>query len=58
MEVFYFMITMVAGIYFLQVCAAIARELNGIRTVLETHCNLEPISVRSEDRYKRKGVEL
>ena len=58
MEFFYFTISVIAGAYFLQACAAIARELNGIRTVLETHCELEPVPVRAQNKYKRKGVEL
>jgi hypothetical protein len=58
MEFFYFTISVAAGAYFLQACAAIARELNGIRNVMETHCELEPLPVRAERTYKRKGVEL
>jgi len=26
--------------------------------VMETHCELEPIPIRAESTYKRKGVEL
>ena len=59
MEILYYMIAMAAGLYFLQACASIARALNGIRTALETRCNLEPIRVRTnENPYKRKGVDL
>jgi len=37
----------------------IATELRGMRGVLETQFNLEPVPVRTdENRYKRKGVEL
>ncbi len=44
---------------FLLAMHEIAKEIRGIRTVLEVQYKLEPIPVRTnENRYKRKGVEL
>jgi hypothetical protein len=36
----------------------IATEVRGMRSVLETHYQLERVPVRSESPYKRKGVDL
>jgi len=35
----------------------IAKEVRGMRSVFETHYQLERVKVQ-ENRYKRKGVEL
>ena len=36
----------------------VAKEVRGMRSVFETHYQLERVPVRSESPYKRKGVEL
>ena len=36
----------------------VAKELRGIRTVFEAQYQLERVPVKSENAYKRKGVEL
>ena len=36
----------------------VAKEVRGIRSVFETQYQLERVPVRSENAYKRKGVEL
>ena len=36
----------------------VAKEVRGMRSVFETHYQLERVPVHAEDRYKRKGVEL
>ena len=36
----------------------IAKEVRGMRSVFETHYQLERVPVKSENAYKRKGVEL
>ena len=36
----------------------VAKEVRGMRSVFETQYQLERVPVESENRYKRKGVEL
>lgn len=36
----------------------VAKEVRGMRSVFETHYQLERVPVKSENAYKRKGVEL
>ena len=36
----------------------VAKEVRGMRSIFETHYQLERVPVKSEDTYKRKGVEL
>ncbi len=36
----------------------VAKEVRGIRSVFETQYQLERVPVKSENAYKRKGVEL
>ena len=36
----------------------VAKEVRGMRSVFETHYQLERVPIKSEDTYKRKGVEL
>ena len=37
----------------------VAKEVRGMRTIFETHYQLERVPIRTEEnRYKRKGVEL
>jgi len=50
------MLFMAVGISVIAVCVCIssnAQELRGIRTVLETHADLQPIRVRTHERRDR-----
>jgi hypothetical protein len=45
----------------LGICVCInsaAQELRGIRSVLETHANLEPVKVRAYQRRENGGAQL
>ena len=57
MEVFLFFGGAFAVAFFLIAINEVSKELRGIRTVMETHCELEPVPVRSERAYKRKQSE-
>ncbi len=53
-----FILFMCAGVSVVAVCVCIssaAQELRGIRSVLETHTNLEPVKVRTYDRQRPDG---
>jgi len=53
-----FFLFIAASISVIAVCACIssaAQELRGIRTVLETHTNLEPVKVRTYQRKRPDG---
>jgi hypothetical protein len=53
-----FMLFIAAGISVVAVCICIssaAQELRGIRSVLETHANLEPVKVRTYQRKRPRG---
>lgn len=56
MEIFFFFGGAFAIAFFLIAINEVAKELRGIRTVMETHCELEPIPVRSERAYKKKNA--
>ena len=50
------MLFMAIGLCTIAVCVCIgtaSQELRGIRTVLETHTNLEPVKVRAYERPNR-----
>jgi hypothetical protein len=52
---------MCTGVSVVAVCVCInaaANELRGIRTVLETHTNLEPVKVRTYQRRDDGGTQL
>ena len=56
-----FFLFIAASISVIAVCACIssaAQELRGIRTVLETHTNLEPVKVRAYQRRDDGGTQL
>ena len=36
----------------------VAKEVRGMRSVFESHYQLERVPVKSENPYKRNGVEL
>ena len=53
-----FMLFMAACVSVVSVCVCInaaAQELRGIRSVLETHANLEPVKVRTYQRARPDG---
>ena len=53
-----FILFMCAGVSVVAVCMCInaaAQELRGIRSVLETHANLEPVKVRTYQRTRPNG---
>jgi len=58
MEFFMFVAAGLAATFIVMAIHGIATEVRGMRSVLETHYQLERVPVRSEDTYKRKGVEL
>jgi hypothetical protein len=56
-----FFIVVVAGLgatFIVMALSEIAKEMRGVRSVLETHYQLERVPVKPENDYKRKGVEL
>ena len=56
-----FILFMCTGISVIAVCACInsaANELRGIRSVLETHTQLEPVKVRTYQRREDGGTQL
>ena len=56
-----FILFMCTGVSVVAVCVCInaaANELRGIRTVLETHTNLEPVKVRTYQRRDDGGAQL
>ena len=36
----------------------VAKEVRGMRSIFETHYQLERVTIKAESPYKRKGVEL
>ena len=58
MEFFMVVAAGLAATFIVMAIHGIATEVRGMRSVLETHYQLERVPVRSEDTYKRKGVEL
>ena len=53
-----FFLFVAAGVSVLAICVCInaaAQELRGIRGVLETHANLEPVKVRTYQRKRPDG---
>ena len=51
--------TAFVGVMFMIVAInEVAKEVRGVRSVFETHYQLERVPIKSEDTYKRKGVEL
>jgi len=58
LEIFLFLAGGFTVTFFLIAINQVTQELHGIRSVMETHCELEPVPVRAKRVYKRKGVEL
>tara|TARA_R110002074_G_scaffold291922_1_gene463626 strand:+ start:481 stop:657 length:177 start_codon:yes stop_codon:yes gene_type:complete len=56
-----FFIVVAAGLgatFIVMAISQIATELRGMRSALEAHYQLERVPIKSENPYKRKGVEL
>ena len=58
MEFFIMVVATLGAAFIVMAIHQIATEVRGMRSVLETHYQLERVPVRSEDTYVRKGVEL
>jgi len=58
MEFLIFMAATVGVMFIIIAINEVAKEVRGMRSVFETHYQLERVPVHAEDRYKRKGVEL
>tara|TARA_B100000287_G_C20259985_1_gene633585 strand:- start:360 stop:536 length:177 start_codon:yes stop_codon:yes gene_type:complete len=58
MEFLIFMTAFVGVMFMIVAINEVAKEVRGVRSVFETHYQLERVPVKSEDTYKRKGVEL
>ena len=58
MEFFIVVVAGLAAAFIVMAIHGIATEVRGMRSVLETHYQLERVPVRSENAYKRKGVDL
>ena len=58
MEFIVFVAAVFAVTFVIVAINEVSKEVRGLRSVFETHYQLERIPVKSEDTYKRKGVEL
>jgi hypothetical protein len=58
MEFIVYMALVVLTTFIIIAINEVAKEVRGMRSVFETHYQLERVPVKSEDTYKRKGVEL
>ena len=58
MEFLIFMATVFAVVFIIAAINEVSKEVRGLRSVFETHYQLERVPVERENPYKRKGVEL
>ena len=58
MEFFIVVVWCLAAAFIVMAIHEIATEVRGMRSVLETHYQLERVPVKAENPYKRKGVDL
>jgi len=58
MEFIVFVATVFAVIFVIVAINEVAKEVRSLRSVFETQYQLERVPVKSENPYKRKGVEL
>ncbi len=58
MEFIVYMALVVLTTFVIIAINEVAKEVRGVRSVFETHYQLERVPIKSEDTYKRKGVEL
>jgi hypothetical protein len=57
-EIFIFAVACLTAVFCLVAINEISKELRGIRSVLETHTNLEPVKVRTYERRDDGGAQL
>jgi hypothetical protein len=58
MEIVIYMSLVVMTTFVIIAINEVAKEVRGMRSLFESHYQLERIPVKSENPYKRKGVEL
>jgi hypothetical protein len=58
MEFIVYMALVVLTTFVIIAINEVAKEVRGMRSVFESHYQLERVPVKSENPYKRKGVEL
>ena len=58
MEFIIYMALVVLTTFVIIAINEVAKEVRGMRSVFETHYQLERVPIKSENTYKRKGVEL
>ena len=58
MEIVIYMSLVVMTTFVIIAITEVAKEVRGMRSVFESHYQLERVPVKSENPYKRKGVEL
>ena len=58
MEFIVYMALVVLTTFVIIAINEVAKEVRGMRSVFETHYQLERVPVERENPYKRKGVEL
>ncbi len=58
MEFIVYMALVVLTTFIIIAINEVAKEVRGMRSIFETHYQLERVPVKSENAYKRKGVEL
>jgi hypothetical protein len=57
MEFLIFMTAFIGVMFMIVAINEVAKEVRGVRSVFETHYQLERVPVKSEDTYKRKGAK-
>ncbi len=58
MELVIYMSLVIMTTFVIIAITEVAKEVRGMRSVFESHYQLERVPVKSENPYKRKGVEL
>ena len=58
MEFIVYMALVVLTTFIIIAINEVAKEVRGLRSIFETHYQLERVPVERENPYKRKGVEL
>ena len=58
MEIIIYMSLVIMTTFVIIAITEVAKEVRGMRSIFESHYQLERVPVKSENPYKRKGVEL
>jgi hypothetical protein len=58
MEIIIYMSLVIMTTFVIIAINEVAKEVRGMRSIFESHYQLERVPVKSENPYKRKGVEL